>query len=367
MSRQSLILPRLTSAIRTESRSLQLALVAAVVAALVGFIVFRAGGVPLFGDWSVGVVAAVVGGLTGTAGFVAAYLGALGPLPPRGSVRLRVARRVLDTSALALNHTAIWLIVSLGGFSLLQLGFAGLKLDTLTATTLLSVAVAVATYFMQASGSSITAFRVSSLLSIFIVTGILASMITAPDHEWWKRNFSDLGTMEGFSGFAFNFTLIATGSLVVTLADYVTADIRRWALARGSYDRVKVGVLGWSLVGLGLCLACVGIFPVDRFLALHNSVATGMVLIFVWLVLAIHRLVPGFPVTFFLLGYSFLVAIVVVTILFFPVGYYNLTALELVAAAAILGWVVILIRTVAAHGQDVDDAVDAAEPRRALR
>ena len=364
---QRLSLPRLSSAIRIESRSLQLALLSALIAAVVGLIVFHAGGVSLFGPWSVGVVAAVVGGTTGTAGFVIAYLTALGPLPSREADRLRVPRRILDTTALALNHAAIWLIVSLGGFSLLQLGFAGLRVDALTATTLLSVAVAVATYFMQASGSTITAYRVSSLLSIFIVTGILASMITAPDHEWWKRNFSDLGTMEGFSGFAFNFTLIATGSLVVTLADYVTADIRRWALHHGSYNRVRVGVLGWSLVGLGLCLACVGIFPVDRFLALHNAVATGMVLIFVWLVLGVHRLVPGFPVTFFLLGYSFLVAIVVVTILFFPVGYYNLTALELVAAAAILGWVVILIRTVAAHGKDVDDAADAAEPRRALR
>ncbi|WP_213813912.1 DUF998 domain-containing protein [Glaciihabitans sp. dw_435] len=344
------------SAIHLESRTLQVAFIAAAIGAVISAIVFWDGDVALSGAWSVGTVAAIVGGALGTTSFVVAYLSTLPPMSVPGDDRLRLARRVLDTCALALNHLAIWAILSLGTFAILQRAFEGLEVDLLTATILVSVVVGIGAYFMQASAATISAFRVSTLLSIFIVAGMLASMITAPDPGWWKLNFSALGTMAGFSGFAFNFTLIATGLLVVTLADYVTADLRRWASRRPDYQPKRVSAVGWGLVALGVFLGAVGIFPVDRFLALHNTVATGMVVVFVGLVVALRFVLPGFPPTFYWLGYGFLVAIVVVTLLFYPIGYYNLTALELVAASVILGWIVILIRTVAALRRDLDSA-----------
>jgi hypothetical membrane protein len=341
------------TSIHLESRAVQIAALAGIATALIGFAVFWNGNVQLFAPRSVGTVAAVSGSVLGAAAFCSAYLRSLGTIPPRADDRLGIGRRILDTSALAINHVAIWLVLSLGTFNLLQSAFRGLELDTLTATLIVAVTVAVATYFMQASGGSITSYRVSSLLSVFIVSGMLASMITAPDPDWWKANFSNLGTMGGFSGFAFNFTLIATGGLIATLADYMTADVRRWARTRPDVGARAVFLVGWGIFGEGASLAAVGLFPVNRFLVLHNTVACSLVIIFLALVFSIPRLLPDFSRTFFLLGYAFVASVVVVTLLYFPVGYYNLTALELVAAAVILGWIVIFIRTAAARGNDL--------------
>ncbi|WP_426515589.1 DUF998 domain-containing protein [Diaminobutyricibacter sp. McL0618] len=336
------------SAIHIESRSVQLAAAASGIGAVAGAIAFWQGSVPLFGPWSIGTVAAITGSVLGAGGFVFAYLRALGPLPPRKQDRLALPRRVLDTTALTVNHVAIWLILSLGTFLLLDDAFRGLRVDTLTAAVLVAVATGISTYFMQASGNTINSLRISTLLSIFIASGVLASMITAPDPAWWKRNFSDLGTMAGFSGFAFNFTLIVTGGLILTLSDYVMVDVRKWARSRPDYNARKVSVIGWGLVGEGAFLAGVGIFPVNRFHAIHNTVAISLVVLFVAMVFALPNLLPGFPATFVTLGYAFLGAVVVVTLLYFPIGYYNLTALELVASAVILGWIIIFIRTAAA-------------------
>lgn len=347
------------TALREESRAVQVAVGSGLVAALVSFLAFWGDDVALWGGVSMGLIAAIVGAICGTASFVWGYLSSLGPVPPRTVDTLGRARRVLDTSALALNHVAIWLLLSLVAFVTLQQAFLGLTVDTLSAAIIVSVAVAVASYFMFASGTSITAFRVSSLLSIFIVSGVLSSMISADDPEWWKMNFSALGTMSGFSGFAFNFTLIGAGALIMTLADYMTADLKRWASTRPDYDSRRVSAVGWALFALGASLAGVGTFPVDDYLALHNTFAISMVLMFLALVIALRFLLPGFSATFIALGYGFLVAIVVVTILFFPVGYYNLTALELVAAAVIFGWIVILIRTIAAATEDAREGTTA--------
>jgi hypothetical protein len=48
----------------------------------------------------------------------------------------------------------------------------------------------------------------------------------------------------------------------------------------------------------------------------------------------------------------FLAAIVVAAVLWFPVGYYNLTAVELIAGLLIFSWLIVLIRNLAAVDAD---------------
>jgi hypothetical protein len=80
----------------------------------------------------------------------------------------------------------------------------------------------------------------------------------------------------------------------------------------------------------------------------HNTVATSMVLLFVALIIGLKRLLPELPRTFFLLSYAFLAGILVSGVMYFPVGYYNLTAFELIASGLIFGWIVIFVRITAA-------------------
>ena len=63
---------------------------------------------------------------------------------------------------------------------------------------------------------------------------------------------------------------------------------------------------------------------------LHTSVASGMVVAYGVLVIRLHAWIPGMPKAFIALGRLFL-AIVLVLAVLFAVGFYTLTAVELVA------------------------------------
>ena len=129
----------------------------------------------------------------------------------------------------------------------------------------------------------------------------------------------------------------------MTIAHYATAFLpsSTESEARGR-SRVR-----FMLVLIGVLLVCVGIFPVDEFLELHNISATGMAIVYVVMVVSLRRLLPSLPRIFILLGYVY-VGVIVVLAIFFITGYYNLTAVELVAAVLIFSWVILFLRNTGA-------------------
>ena len=62
---------------------------------------------------------------------------------------------------------------------------------------------------------------------------------------------------------------------------------------------------------------------------------------------ALPRLVPSMPRVFVILGYLY-VAVIVVLGVFFAIGYYNLTAVELVAGVLIFSWIILFLRNAGA-------------------
>ena len=76
---------------------------------------------------------------------------------------------------------------------------------------------------------------------------------------------------------------------------------------------------------------------------MHNTVATGMAVIFAAIVIGLRWLVPAMPRVFVLLGYVF-VGVIVLLGIFFAIGYYNLTAVELVAGVLIFSWIIVFLR-----------------------
>ena len=131
------------------------------------------------------------------------------------------------------------------------------------------------------------------------------------------------------SALAFNLTLIIAGAMVTIIARYATA-----SLPTTTREELRGrNLLRLGLILIGIFLACVGIFPVDEFFVVHNTVATGMAVIFAVIVIGLRWLVPAMPRVFVLLGYVF-VGVIVLLGVFFAIGYYNLTAVELVAGGA---------------------------------
>nr|WP_227412111.1 MULTISPECIES: DUF998 domain-containing protein [unclassified Cryobacterium] len=180
----------------------------------------------------------------------------------------------------------------------------------------------------------------SLLLAVFLAVGTLASMLSASDPLWWKENLSTLGINDDISALAFNLTLIIAGVMVTTISHYATAWLptATQAEARGRY------LVRLALILIGILLACVGIFTLDEFFAIHGLTASGMALIYVAMVIALPWLVPSMPRVFVLLGYVF-VGVIVVLAIFYVTGYYTLTAVELIAFVLIFAWLIVFLRT----------------------
>ncbi|WP_166870946.1 MULTISPECIES: DUF998 domain-containing protein [unclassified Salinibacterium] len=348
-----------SGAVTVESRALLAAAIALLVGALVGVIVFNGQPAALFGTGSVGLVAAITGVGVALAAFVVSYT--LSFRNPANAWRRTVAlpRLVLDIVALAFTHAAIVLLLTLVVFSQLQGAFLGLTLDAWTASLSTGIVVAAFGYFVYLSASGITTYTLSTLLAVFLISGALTSMLTANDANWWQYNFSSLGAGDGLSPTAFNLTMVISGVVITTLADYLATDLDGWARRHPHYKRWRIAALRWALVAIGVCLIGVALVPVSLSEITHNIFATGMVVIFFALVLGIRFLIPGFHAAFFAVTTAVLVALTIATVLFFPVGYYNLTGFELISGALVFVWLILFTRNVGAALADNGDQASA--------
>ena len=169
-------------------------------------------------------------------------------------------------------------------------------------------------YVVRTPGRPMTALDIldvllATMLAVFLVEGVVASMLTASDPHWWKMNLSALGMTDDISALAFNLTLIVAGFIVTTLARYATASIP--STTPHGVSRART-----CLIIVGVFLALVGVFPVDPFFVLHTSVASGMVVAYGVLVIRLHAWIPGMPKAFIALGRLFLAIVLVLAVLF---------------------------------------------------
>ncbi len=250
----------------------------------------------------------------------------------------------VDVAALAFAHAVIALL----GWTLLAViledAFIGAEVFPLAVLILSGATSAMTAYLAFYSATHMDLQLLAVVLAAFLVFGVLASMLTASDPNWWKDNLSALGMSSNVSAFAFNITIIVAGFLVTTLARYSTRGIP--TTHPKGIARVRL-----TLIVVGVFLGMVGLFPVDQFFALHTGVASGMVVAYGVLVIALPRWIPSMPRAFVALGWLFL-AVTLLLAVFFFIGYYTLTAVELVAGILVFTWIVLFIRNAAALAQD---------------
>jgi len=323
-----------------ETLAIGLGAVAFVLAALVALPLFRLQPAPISGPNSAGQYAAIAGAVAAIIAFLAGRY-----LVRRPGEKLTWTR-VLDVAALAFAHGVIallsWTLLAV----IFEQGFIGAQVYAIPLLALAGAVAAVSAYIAFLSATHMDLSLLAIVLAVFLVEGVLASTLTASDPQWWEMNLSALGMTDDLSALAFNLTLIVAGIIVTTLARYATAGMAS-ASARG------VRSLRTCLIVIGVFLACVGIFPVDDFFWVHNTVAIGMVVAFAVAAVKITRWVPGLPQGFVLLGRLFIAVIVVLAVLFF-IGYYTLTAVELVAGVLVFTWIILLLRGAAALQTDAE-------------
>ncbi|MDF2506761.1 MAG: hypothetical protein K0Q52_620 [Microbacterium sp.] len=323
-----------------EAIGLQISIFAFVLAGLVALPVFRLQSAPIAGPDSLGQFAALVSAVTAIVVFVIGRV--IAADPARG--QRRGVLDIIDIAAFAFAHAMIALLGWTLAATIVEAGLIGAVVYPVPVLMLAGAAAALTAYVTYYSATHLDLQLLATVLAVFLVLGVLASMLTASDPQWWKENLSALGMTDDLSARAFNLTLIVAGILVTTLARYATRGIPT------THPRGAASVRT-CLVIVGIFLGLVGVFPVDEHFALHTGVASGMVVAYAVLIIAVRWWVPGVSRTFLLVGYVFTLLILLLAV-FFAVGYYTLTAVELVAGTVVFTWIILFIRTADALKRD---------------
>lgn len=321
-----------------EALAMGLGAVAFVVAALVSVPALHLQPVPIAGRGSLGQFVALASAIVAMVSFV------LGRFVLRDRSRRVGVLDLVDVLAIAIALGVIALLTWALLANLLSRAFIGAEVFAIPSLLLAGVTAALTAYAAFLVGTELDLQLLAFILAMFLVEGVLAAMLTSADKGWWKENLSALGMTDDVSALAFNSTLIIAGVIVTTLSRHATHDIETSSRAAARWVR-------GLLITVGVFLACVGIFPVDRFFAVHNTVATGMAVAYCVLVLGLRFWIPGLQRAFIYLGWVFL-AVVVVLGVFFAIGYYTLTAVELVAAMLIFSWIILFLRNISALQKD---------------
>lgn len=310
-----------------ESRSTTWAVVAFILSALLVAAVYGPARLPLAGSTSLGALAAWTAAAFSGLGFGASYYLESKRNPQSWRLELPLIKRIIDIIALSATIMMLCHLLLVAISYLFQMGFVGMTVDRYGGAVL-------------AGGA--TAF-----------VGTMASMIAAPDQAWWESHFSALGNSESRSGERFNLTLVLTGLAITALANYVGHDLERGLKLRKIQNKRLVTLLSWILAGIGLFMMGVGLVPDASNTAVHVGFASGMVVLFALFLYIVVRNVPGLPKDLLAFSAIVVIAIAVSILLWVPIGYYNLTGMEFVAAGFLFPWLIVFVRTASAYGRGI--------------
>ncbi|MBO0440782.1 AbrB/MazE/SpoVT family DNA-binding domain-containing protein [Candidatus Enterococcus ikei] len=256
--------------------------------------------------------------------------------------------------AILLSFIVILLFSILVFFKVIDLVFSGASFDLYTATLLFFVFVGAINYFMIYSALSITPSKLTNLLIFVIFGGVLLSMITNRDHQWWQFNFSFLGTIEAKSSWQFNVTLMFSALLMVALIDSLFVELQK-AIPHSR----RLTILKILLTLTALDLGAVGLFPYTEtgpFQGVHNQVAGYLVYLIVILIVGIKWLLPNVTKEFLSISYMIAATLVVVVVLFQWTSYLSLTAFELLSFMLAFSWIVLLLQNLQKMAQNLNNS-----------
>jgi hypothetical membrane protein len=335
----------------SESFALILAVSAFVVSGLIAVLCFWGRELSISGRQSVGEFASIAAAIAAALAFAGSRLAVRFRLRSRADRSTRVRFQWFDLVALSLAHGVIALLGSIGLAAVMQQSFLGATLYADPAAAIVAAMTALSAYCAYLSGTAMSPRHLSLVLAVFLAVGMITAMLSSSDPLWWQMNLSALGITHDISSLTFNLTLIVSGVIITTIARLATEGLPFF-----SSSQVRRRRIVWALfVLLGVMLSCVGLFPVDRFFLIHNTVATGMMVAFAVLAVALPWLVPSMPRVFLALGFVF-VAVIIGLVVLFVIGIYNLTAVELVASMLIFTWIILFLRNVEQTGENAAGA-----------
>lgn len=205
------------------------------------------------------------------------------------------------------------------------------------------------------------AYRTFNLAALTLAAGAIASMSLTGTGPWWALNFSTLGTTDDAAAFAFNAGTVLSGIAMALLARTLTSGL---ASHRFGSTVAGIRILRVCIVLVGVCLAGVGLVPIDTATGVHNSFALGAAVFFAVPALSLRLLVPTAPIRLVAISIVF-VTVEVVAMLAYDIAHlFSLTVFEIIAFSLVFIWLIALSVMTREPGTILAAATDAAGTTR---
>lgn len=292
--------------------------------------------VPITGDYSIANASTVLSSVSGLPLFVITFI--ITKLRKNGPTR-NIYWRSLPPIAISCG---LILAFSFSAFFwLLEKLFTDARFDIYTSMTFIFLIIAAVNYLMINLVMTLSSGVITNLLTIMIIGGMLFSMLTNSDRDWWRHNFSFLGTSQNSGNLQFNVTLIFSGLLMMALVDYLFVNLQQ------KYPGWKTQALRWLLYGEAACVAAIGLFPNDpQFHVLHDRISMWLVYIMLILIVAIRWILPEVTRQFLITSYVIGAVMGAEYIIFKLTNYLSLTAFELIEFALSFSWLLLLLQNI---------------------
>lgn len=291
--------------------------------------------ISLTGNWSIGFASLYLGTFSGVVAFATAFIR---QKRHRSGPAMELHWRNLPTLLIAFG--TILAISIMIGFWLAEKMFAGASFDIYTSTLFVFLFVAAITYGMLNLAMTISEAVITNSMMIMIIGGMLFSMLTNSNRDWWHYNFSYLGTQQNATYWRFNITLIFSALLMATLVDYLFFNLQKKYPDRG------VKVLQILLYAEAACLGGIGCFPNDpQYHVLHDRISMWLVYIMILIIGLLRWLMPGLSRQFLKISYIIGGIMALDWLVFKATSYLSLTAFELLEFGLSFSWLLLLFQS----------------------
>lgn len=290
--------------------------------------------ISLTGNRSIGFASLYLGTFSGVVAFATAFIR---QKRHRSGPAMELHWRNLPTLLIAFG--TILAISIMIGFWLAEKMFAGASFDIYTSTLFVFLFVAAITYGMLNLAMTISEAVITNSIMIMIIGGMLFSMLTNSNRDWWHYNFSYLGTHQNATYWRFNITLIFSALLMATLVDYLFFNLQKKYPDRG------VKVLRILLYAEAACLGGIGCFPNDpQYHVLHDRISMWLVYIMILIIGLLRWLMPGLSRQFLKISYIIGGIMALDWLVFKATSYLSLTAFELLEFGLSFSWLLLLFQ-----------------------
>jgi hypothetical protein len=341
---------------QNEDRSIKAILIATPVVAMIVLLLnqlFNAGqALSILGRPSFAIYITPIAMLVVFAVFMWRYLTEFYPKGNSADMYKRRLAVVADGISLGLVYMIVAGAITIWLERIFSNSFVGLKLDQYTSSLLIGVVIGIVTYSIIRLTRNISSKQIINVLALFLIGGVIVSMLTTKEPAWWEANFSTLGqaTQEfTASYYIFNLTLILSGFALVVLARQVISDAKEVFTGGESGSKNKLRTVYVFMVVASLGLAGVGLFPYtpDTYKAFMHVLSAGLVAISFGVLIGLLRwLLPDASKSFLAISYIILASLVGSYILYARIGYLGLTAFELGCFAICFSWLYLFTQQV---------------------